>query len=64
MSTGHTDWRGQTRRQIGWMLLIKLAALIGLWALFFSPRHRVEVTPDAVEQQLAPAAPAASESGD
>jgi hypothetical protein len=46
------DWRRQLRRSIGWMLLVKLAALIALWALFFSPSDRPDVTPERVHEQL------------
>jgi hypothetical protein len=46
------DWRRQLRRSIGWMLLVKLAALIALWAFFFSPSHRPDVTADRVHEQL------------
>jgi len=31
------------RREIAWLLLGKLIALIVLWALFFSPSHRHRV---------------------
>ena len=34
------------------MLLVKLVALIALWAFFFSPAQRLEVTPDHVDAQL------------
>ena len=34
------------------MLLVKLIALIALWALFFSPAHRMHVTPERVNSQL------------
>ena len=46
------DWRRRLRRSIGWMLLIKLAALVALWTFFFSPSNRVAVTPDRVDEQL------------
>ncbi len=45
-------WRPRVRRQIAWTLLVKLLALIALWALFFSPQHRVDVTPERVQDQL------------
>lgn len=48
------EWRPRVRRQIAWTLLVKLLALIALWALFFSPEHRVEVTPERVQDQLIP----------
>ncbi|TJY59839.1 hypothetical protein E4T66_11695 [Sinimarinibacterium sp. CAU 1509] len=58
MSTARqTKWRAQLRQQIGWTLLIKLMALIALWALFFSPEHRVAVSDDSVQSLLIPAAP-------
>jgi hypothetical protein len=46
------DWRHRLRRGIGWTLLFKLAALIALWALFFSPADRVNVTPGRVDSRL------------
>lgn len=64
MTAEPADWRRHTRRQIAWALLLKLAALIALWALFFSPTHRVHITPDVVHQQLVPTAPNAPVSGD
>jgi hypothetical protein len=35
------------------LLAIKLAALVLLWALFFSPAHRAAVEAEAVGRQLA-----------
>jgi hypothetical protein len=46
------DWRLQLRRGIGWTLFLKLVALLALWAFFFSPVHRMDVTPDRVDSQL------------
>lgn len=46
------DWRRRLRRSIGWMLLAKLAALVALWAFFFSPSDRLDVTPERVHEQL------------
>jgi hypothetical protein len=46
------DWRRQMRRSIGWVLLAKLAALAALWAFFFSPSGRLDVTPGRVHEQL------------
>jgi hypothetical protein len=48
-----TDWRAALRRKIGWLLAAKLAALLVLWMLFFSPAHRVEVTKEAAGRHLA-----------
>jgi hypothetical protein len=42
-------WQAALRRRIRWTLLLKLVALLALWLLFFSPAHRIPVTPDAVE---------------
>lgn len=30
------DWRRKLRRRIAWMLILKVGALVLLWALFFS----------------------------
>jgi hypothetical protein len=46
------DWRAHLRRSIGWTLFLKLVALLALWALFFSPGHRTDVTPDGVDSKL------------
>lgn len=46
------DWRRRFGRAIAWALALKLAALAVLWALFFSPAHRTEVTPELVESRL------------
>ena len=52
------DWRPSLRRKIAWLLVAKLVGLLLLWALFFSPSHRVEVTPERAERILAiPPAP-------
>jgi hypothetical protein len=52
------DWRPSLRRKIVWLLVAKLVGLLLLWALFFSPSHRVEVTPEHAERILAiPPAP-------
>ncbi len=46
------DWRRVLRRKIGWLLALKLLALVALRSLFFSGDARVEVTPLAVDGQL------------
>ncbi len=48
------DWRKWLRRKIAWLLIFKLAALIALWLLFFSPAHRVSVDPGVMSQRVAP----------
>jgi hypothetical protein len=49
-------WRGILRRHLTLLLAIKLAALVLLWALFFSPAHRPAVDAEAAGRQLAVAA--------
>jgi hypothetical protein len=46
-------WRRRLRRGIGWMLLVKLAALAALWILFFAPADRPQVTAERLGGQLA-----------
>ena len=54
-------WRRAFRRHLTLLLLAKFAALLLLWALFFSPAHRTPVDSDAAGRRLAvarsPAAP-------
>ena len=45
-------WRGRMGRELGWIFLIKLAALTLLWWLFFAA-HRPLVDGQAVSRQLA-----------
>jgi len=47
------DWRRNLRHKIAWLLVAKLLGLLALWGLFFSPYHRVEVTPERTERLLA-----------
>jgi uncharacterized membrane protein len=47
-----TDWRRRLRRGIAWTIALKLVALILLWAFFFSPAHRAEMTAERVESQI------------
>jgi hypothetical protein len=46
------SWQRRLRRGIGWTLAAKLAALFALWAFFFAPADRVEVSAQGVDQQL------------
>ena len=48
-------WRGTLRRHVAVLLLMKIAALALLWALFFSPAHRAPVDGAAVSRHLLPA---------
>lgn len=40
--------------EIAALLALKLALLIALWALFFSPAHRAHVDPSKMQVHLAP----------
>ncbi len=40
------------RREIAILLIVKAALLTTLYLLFFSPSHRVDVTPARVETHL------------
>jgi hypothetical protein len=46
------DWRRWLRRKIGWLLLLKLLAVVAMKVLFFSGESRVEVTPGTVDARL------------
>lgn len=46
--------RSPLAREIVVALAVKVAALVVLWALFFSPDHRPAVDPGAVADALAP----------
>jgi hypothetical protein len=46
------DWRHELRRAIAATLVLKLAALALLWALFFAPAHRSTVDAAAASQRL------------
>ena len=52
-------------REVAAVLFFKLAAITLIWYLFFGPNHRVNVTPDRVQQSLfAPGAGAPPAHGD
>ena len=46
-------WRARLGRKIAWLLVIKFVALVVLWALFFSPAQRLDVTSDRSAEHLA-----------
>ena len=48
-----TGWRRTLRREISWLLALKVAALALLWWLFFSPVHRTAVEAQAESRRLA-----------
>lgn len=54
-----SDWRTGLKQRIGWSLLLKLLALLALWALFFSPQDRIHVSAGDVSGRLAADAVAA-----
>jgi hypothetical protein len=46
-------WRSVLRRELSLLLLLKVAALVLLWWLFFSPAHRIAVDGAATGRRLA-----------
>ena len=48
-------WRSALRRHLAVLLLMKIAALTLLWALFFSPGHRTAPDAAAMSRHLLPA---------
>jgi hypothetical protein len=53
MTGEHTPWHVALRRKVVWLLALKFVALVILWALFFSPAHRFDVTPGRSAEHLA-----------
>jgi hypothetical protein len=47
------SWRGVLRRELSLLVLGKVAALLLLWWLFFSPTHRVPVDAASTGRRLA-----------
>lgn len=45
-------WFARLRRHIGWLLLVKLALLAALFALFFSAAHRPDVNAASISERL------------
>ncbi len=58
MSAGglHGNWRRRLRTEIVWLVLAKLALLLTLWALFFSPAQRQVVDAHIAASRFAVAA--------
>src|ERR1700738_1264549 len=52
-TAGGDDWRRATRSKLLWLLLAKLAALMLLWFLFFSPAHRQRVDGETASSHFA-----------
>jgi len=55
-SAAAEPWRRILRRHLTVLLVIKLAALTLLWALFFSPAHRTSVDAATAGRHLTAAA--------
>ena len=51
-SSGAVRWRTDLRRELTWLVLLKIAALALLWWLFFSPAHRPGVDAQATSQRF------------
>jgi len=52
----HPGWRRTLRRELTWLMTLKIAALALLWWLFFSPAHRSPVDGRAASRRFAVAA--------
>ena len=50
------DWRHWLGWKVAWLLIFKVAALLVIWLLFFSPTHRVSVDPATMSDRMAPRA--------
>ena len=53
MNVSQQSWRIRLGRKIAWLLALKFVTLLVLWALFFSPGQRVEVSPASSAEHLA-----------
>ena len=54
----YPEWRRTLRRELSWLMALKVGALVFLWWLFFS--HRTPVDGQAESRQLALTSGAAS----
>ncbi|HCT40392.1 MAG TPA: hypothetical protein DF427_04285 [Moraxellaceae bacterium] len=52
------------RHHLSIVIALKIAAILLLWLLFFSPSHRVPVNPERVDEKLFFSPPPAEESHD
>lgn len=52
------DWRRSLRREVTWLLVAKLGALLLLWLLFFAPAHRPSADSTDVARRLSVVEPA------
>ena len=56
----HPPWRRTLRRELAWLMTLKLAALALLWWLFFSPPHHSPVDGREASRRFAVTASAMS----
>ena len=49
----HPGWRRTLRRELAWLMTLKIAALALLWWLFFSPPHHSRVDGEAASRRFA-----------
>jgi len=56
----HPRWRRELWRELTVLMALKVAALVLLWWLFFSPAHRVVVDAEATADRLGVARAAAT----
>lgn len=54
-------WRRELSRKLGCLLAAKALALAALWAMFFSPQHRLTPDESLLDQRLSIATPASPE---
>lgn len=51
-ATGHKPFYVRLRREITWLLVIKLFALIVIYNSFFSSSHKAVITPQSLNHHL------------
>jgi len=56
----HPPWRHTLRRELAWLMTLKVAALALLWWLFFSPPHHSRVDGREASRRFAVTASAMS----
>jgi len=56
----HPPWRRTLRRELAWLMTLKVAALALLWWLFFSPPHHSPVDGRAASRRFGMMPPAVS----
>jgi hypothetical protein len=53
INMNHPGWRRALRRELTWLMTLKVAALALLWWLFFSPPHHSPVDREAASRRFA-----------